>query len=272
MSVHAWNAHYARTDWKRSEGTDVERTLVHKYDADLEGGKITGHGSYGTARKRRGARRRKRAFRDPHSGGQDSPGSSMARSIGRHRMPTPAYLGYPFGMLELLGILGGVCIVGIVVSLKLARTSLERDPVGALLDAAFQGDTGTVTYLLDHGVDVNASRASAPGVTALHGAVMGNSRACVELLISRGADLEAHPAPDPNGDRDTPLAHAVSQACDSVAQKDGIPGEESTEMVELLLAAGADPEPGLQALRPYQATDGNDTPLASLLRAAQRRR
>ena len=175
-------------------------------------------------------------------------------------------------MLELLGILGGVCIVGIVVSLKLARTSLERDPVGALLDAAFQGDTGTVTYLLDHGVDVNASRASAQGVTALHGAVMGNSRACVELLISRGADLEAHPARDPDGDRDTPLAHAVSQACDSVAQKDGMPGEESTEMVELLLAAGADPEPGLQALRPYQATDGNDTPLASLLRAAQRRR
>jgi ankyrin repeat protein len=174
-------------------------------------------------------------------------------------------------MVGILVAVAVVCVGNILLTHFQARASLKSDPVGALLEAAIKGDVWTLTYLLDHGVDVNASPASAPGATALHGAVMSDSRDCVELLIHRGANLEAHPTPDVEGDLDTPLAHAVSMACDSVAQKDGMPGEEPTHIVELLLAAGADPQPGLTALRPYQGLD-EQTPLANLLRAALQRR
>lgn len=170
-------------------------------------------------------------------------------------------------------VLGIVCVGGIAVALhRQARTATKADPVDALLQAAVKADLWTLTYLLDRGVDIDASSRSAPGITALHGAVMSGSCDCVELLLRRGAKLETHPAADASGHKDTPLAYAVSQACDSVAQKDGLPGEEPTEMVELLLAAGADPEPGLAVLRQYHQTDEHEqTPLASLLRAAKRR-
>jgi len=57
---------------------------------------------------------------------------------------------------------------------------LSEDEIDKLLGAAYEDDRRTVTRLLDRGVDVNASPASAPGFTALHRA----SRAAASLASS----------------------------------------------------------------------------------------
>ncbi|MEQ1692895.1 MAG: ankyrin repeat domain-containing protein [Gemmatimonas sp.] len=58
---------------------------------------------------------------------------------------------------------------------------------GAFIVAAQQGHLAIVRFLLDSGVDVNAS----DGMTALHNACAGGHLALADLLIVRGADLEA---------------------------------------------------------------------------------
>ena len=58
-----------------------------------------------------------------------------------------------------------------------AAHSVAPDGFFALGLAAFFGHTETVTWLLDHGADVNQNASNAQRVTALHGAVArGNAR------------------------------------------------------------------------------------------------
>lgn len=102
-------------------------------------------------------------------------------------------------------------------------TDLERRAVNgntALMMAAFKRDGDTVRALLDKGAKVNQ-----PGWTALHYAAASGDAAIAQLLVERGAKLDAL-SPRPSG-AVTPLMMAAREG------QDGI--------VRLLLGKGANP-------------------------------
>lgn len=90
----------------------------------------------------------------------------------------------------------------------------EHDSLGGtpLHDAAWSGDIGILTLLLDRKADVNAKHREA-GSTPLHYAIITNHRDAVELLISRGADVNAAPASG-----STPLHLAANRGYLDIAQ------------------------------------------------------
>jgi ankyrin repeat protein len=94
----------------------------------------------------------------------------------------------------------------------------------ALLDyAAEQNQVAVATWLLDHGANVDAANHQGRhlGLTALHRAVFGESFEVAQLLIARGADVNANRSRGA-----TPLLYAVSLG--------------HRRIVELLLQHGAD--------------------------------
>ena len=111
-----------------------------------------------------------------------------------------------------------------------------------LVRAAFEGDVAAVARLLEAGADVDADGRI---WNALHAAIENDDVACVRLLIEHGADVEHRAAGDLS-----PLAHAVDVAIDGAHQN---AGDERTDVIELLLEAGADPGPGLMVARGYRA-------------------
>ncbi len=88
--------------------------------------------------------------------------------------------------------------------------------------AAEAGDPALVRELLDRGYPVNAF--DELGKTPLHYAVLGEHFAVVDLLLRRGADINAH---DERVIGNTPLAEAVDTC--------------SLPMARLLVETGADP-------------------------------
>jgi ankyrin repeat protein len=127
-----------------------------------------------------------------------------------------------------------------------------------LVQAAFEGDVAVVARLLEAGADIDADGRI---WNALHTAIENDDVACVRLLIDHGADVE-HPAA---GDL-TPLAHAVDVAIDGTHRHGGNPGDERTDVIALLLGAGADPAPALKVAHGYRAAK-----LIDLLTAAVER-
>lgn len=116
----------------------------------------------------------------------------------------------------------------------------------ALVRAAFEGDLQLIRTLLDAGTDVDGwGRVWNP----LHAAVEGDHLSCVQVLVQRGADLEATLERNPGF---TPLAHAVDLAIDGTRQVGGKPGEEPMETIRYLLGRGADPSPALEVALGYE--------------------
>ena len=107
---------------------------------------------------------------------------------------------------------------------------LQAEDGGILSRFAGAGNTAAVRLLLDLGFDL--ARAGAGGKTALHLATWRERGGTVRLLLERDAPLEAK---DAHGD--TPLALAVRAL---VEWSEWTP-HETTEIVEALLDAGADP-------------------------------
>ena len=113
-------------------------------------------------------------------------------------------------------------------SLKAARVLLDQSALDvnaanaagetALMMAALKGDLGSVQLLLDRG-----ARVDRPGWSPIHYAATGPEPRVVQLLIDRGADLNAA---SPNGS--TPLMMAAQYG--------------SEDSVKLLLERGADPK------------------------------
>ncbi len=93
--------------------------------------------------------------------------------------------------------------------------------VPPLHTAASRGDIATVRELIEQGADVNEMNY----ITPLHYAVIHDFREIAELLIAKGANVNAKAAPEYRGE--TPLMFAAEY------------GKKSS--VELLLAKGADP-------------------------------
>jgi hypothetical protein len=114
-----------------------------------------------------------------------------------------------------------------------------------LARAAFDGNIAEVTRLLDVGADIDAEGTN---WNPLHAAIENDDPSCVRLLIERGADIE-RPAPG----YASPLAHAVDISIDGTIQSGGHPGEEPTQVILLLLSAGASVESGLLVARSYNS-------------------
>lgn len=111
-----------------------------------------------------------------------------------------------------------------------------------LVRAAFDGDVEAVARLLDEGADIEAGG----GLwNPLHAAIENEQTECVRLLVRRGADVHRCA-----GDL-SPLVHAVDIAIDGTWQRSHALGGEPTDIIEMLLEAGADPAPGLQMAQRY---------------------
>lgn len=81
-----------------------------------------------------------------------------------------------------------------------------------LLEAALQGHVKTLTFLLDHGVDVNFQDEQY-GASALHAAAQGGREEIVKLLLKRGADVNLK-----SKEGNTPLMAAAYNHHESVVR------------------------------------------------------
>ena len=115
-------------------------------------------------------------------------------------------------------------------SRKAAGWSEAKASTITLIDAAMGGDCGTITGLLDSGLDVNAlietkeKSGKSVATTALHWAVTNNQEAATRLLLDRGAN--------PN------LANSTSAILAMAAV--GAAGEGSLPLLRMLLEAKAE--------------------------------
>ena len=109
----------------------------------------------------------------------------------------------------------------LVTALCVSAVMLSAPPASApVADAAMRGNKDAVRTLLKQGADVNA--AEPDGMTALHWAVHHDDLPTALLLVKAGASAKAT-----NRYEVTPLSLACANG--------------NTEIVELLLKAGADP-------------------------------
>jgi ankyrin repeat protein len=112
-------------------------------------------------------------------------------------------------------------------------------------DAVWAGDLPAVEALLAAGADPNAhdGRRMAP----LHLAIEQMWVEVARRLVAAGADIHRD-----SGQGWTPLAHAIDIESDSAWQRHREVGHETTELTELLLAAGAEPtEKAYEVAREY---------------------
>ena len=113
-----------------------------------------------------------------------------------------------------------------------------------LVEAAFRGDMEAVESLLSGGAEIDARN---NGLTALHAAIENEQIEVVRRLLQADADIEAVCMGC------TPLAHAVDLVIDSALQA-GTPVERrSTGLIDVLIAAGANIEAGLEVARDYRS-------------------
>lgn len=89
----------------------------------------------------------------------------------------------------------------------------DKDASTLLHCAAWNGHVETVRFLLDAGADINDHNQNSHwGTTPLHAAAHGNQRAVAELLIGRGADLQAKNLHGPTPLQETAVHNARSVA------------------------------------------------------------
>lgn len=111
-----------------------------------------------------------------------------------------------------------------------------------LADSAFDGDLAAVESLLSQGADIDGQGRV---WTPLHAAIENGQLEIARHLIAAGSHLEVI-----SGEM-TPLAHAVDVLVDGSMQQ-GKPIEEtSMAMIDLLAAAGAKLDPGIEVAREY---------------------
>lgn len=105
---------------------------------------------------------------------------------------------------------------------------------GRMTDAIRRGDLEAVATLIRSGADVNA--VDDPHWPPLHQAIEHQRVEIVRRLIAAGVAVNRDV-----GQGWTPLAHAIDIESDAASQAGLSPDDISTELVELLLAAGAVP-------------------------------
>lgn len=120
--------------------------------------------------------------------------------------------------------------------LDLVKTFLKGDATKAQMDNGFlwaceYGRNSVVEFLLEKGVDLRTQGNT--GLTGLHWAVVGGQLETIRLLLEHGAPLE---------ERNIYGGTALGQALWSVVNAD--PGVDYVPIIETLIDAGAEIEPG----------------------------
>jgi ankyrin repeat protein len=121
------------------------------------------------------------------------------------------------GLLILAGIM---CLMALPASAGVLNQVDEKN----FFAAANLGDEGTVILFLNRDPSLVNARDSEHGATPLHWAISGRQKKMVELLILRGADVNALATKKPTG---TPLAWARSM------------GKGMDEIIDILKKNGA---------------------------------
>jgi ankyrin repeat protein len=122
-----------------------------------------------------------------------------------------------------------------------------------LSDAVWDGNLAAVDALIRAGADVNI--ADDPREPPLHLAIEQMWIEIIRRLIQAGADVNRSV---PDGW--TPLVHAIDSESDAAWQAYNDVGRASTEIVELLLASGAEPTASA-----FEAAAGYDNQKALIL-------
>ena len=135
-------------------------------------------------------------------------------------------------------------ILNIVNKLKLYNTMNEN--IERICEAAFEGRIDELKTYLNSNVDINASGRN---WTILGSAIENQNIKCVSLIIEKGANVEFK-----GEDGLTPLEHAIDISIQSNNNTGGKEGDESIEIIKLLLEAGADPKSGLRIASSYGST------------------
>jgi hypothetical protein len=132
----------------------------------------------------------------------------------------------------------------------------------SLIDAILDDDDSAVEAAIACGADVNAVPASGHQ-PPLHTAIEHQRVGIVRRLIAAGASLNwelTMPGWDFGGEGWTPLVHAIDIESDAAWQAHDETGHETTELTELLLAAGAIP-----TKRAFEVAKGYDNQKALAL-------
>jgi len=97
-----------------------------------------------------------------------------------------------------------------LLSLRGIDVNVEVGGFTPLMAAAYSGDLEAVTWLVEHGANVDARTEA--GCTALNGAAVSGNAGVVKLLLERGADPNVrYMEPDTIGDFQTPALNAAWQ-------------------------------------------------------------
>jgi ankyrin repeat protein len=134
--------------------------------------------------------------------------------------------------------------------------------VKRIADAVWRGDLPAIEALIAAGADVNAAEADGHP-PLLYLAIEQRWTEVARRLIAAGAEVNRYPG----SGWGTPLAHAIDIESDAAQQRMGEIDPASTELTELLLAAGA--LPNQEAFRTADAY-GNRRALALLKQYAHR--